>query len=76
MSRDSPRSSTALRGWRCRHPWSSDVTRERNKEWKTRFPAEKVCAEPALAAEKRLDGDRFAVPSIGRTKKWRKITTR
>ena len=44
----SPPSSTALRGWQCRRRWSSDVTRERNKEWKTRFPAEKVCAGPAL----------------------------
>jgi hypothetical protein len=30
-----------------------------------RFPAERVCAESALAAEKQLEGDRFAVSSIG-----------
>jgi hypothetical protein len=33
---------------------------------------EKVCAEPALAVEKRLDGNRLAVPSIGRTKQMEK----
>ena len=67
-----PRSWTALRGWHCRHPWSGDVIGERNKAWKKRFLAEKVCAEPAFAAEKRLDGNRFAVPSIGRTTKMEK----
>ena len=49
------------------------MTRERNKEWKTKYPAERVCAEPAFAAEKQLDGDRFAVSSSGQKKKWRKI---
>jgi hypothetical protein len=48
------------------------MTREQNKEWKTRFPAEKVRAEPALAAEKQFDGNRFAVPSIGRRTKMEK----
>jgi hypothetical protein len=52
------------------------VTIERIKEWKTGFPAERVCAESAFAAEKQLDGDRFAVSSSGQKKKWRKIATR